>query len=880
MKLKVKLLTGAAIVAGAVAVVPANAQTTQDQTTQNIETVVVTGLRASLDVAMDIKRNSGEIEDSIVATDIGKMPDQTVADALQRVTGIQIMRDLGEGGAGQNAGSGIAIRGLSEVEMTIDGQEVLTASGVRTYNLEDIPSELVAGVDVYKTSAADLLEGGLGGLIDIRMRKPFDFEGMELAANVSLDYADLIDTARPSASVLFSDRWNTSVGEMGFLVDFSYQDRALAQDYASAGAPGANTTAIPGHTIETPNGVYEPMVRGTRPRVGLSAAFQWRPSSTLEFYAEANDSRLSTYQNQPTFEASYGGVSYPVSGSYTLFPGTNFMEKGSFGPLPLGSALGFTSIMGARDSTEYNQDYTIGGKWNPSDEFTLTGSINWQRSTYLLNVAYGYLYAGGETLVEDFSGTAPSNIFTGPDLTQLSNYNDNVSNTLAQVQQWYTAQNTAGKLDAVWTHNFGPFNEFDFGIRYSDHESVFNQTPYYYTKAPNSNPTTYQSDLMLVDTHNFEGVAAQTEKFWVFNPNVMHATLADVGSLFGNIYTKAFAPLNLYTMDERVFDGYAEAKVNLGSLDGNFGVRIINTNRSAAGTETNNATSPPTYTPVTYHGNHTDILPSMNLRFHLTDELQLRLAASRTTTRPNFSSMNPNTTLNPGSLSGSEGNINLPAMYSSNIDLSLEEYFSKTGSVYIAGFTKSVHNFPFSTTFQEVIGGLTYTVSEQGASSVGGNIKGFEAGYTQFYDFLPGIWKGLGLQANFTYIDSTQPYYIGSALAATTSLQNLSKYSYNVIGMYELDPVSIRVAYTWRSSFLNSLYTGLGGGVGDVPIKQAGFGWLDASLTYNINEHFSAYLQGQNLLNTMQYTYYQYTYAPANYYLNDRQFILGVRYKM
>jgi len=876
MKLRVELLAGVAVLAGVATSLPAWAQT--DQT---VETVVVTGVRASVETALAIKKDSTEIVDSIIATDIGKLPDQTVADALQRITGVQIMRDFGEGGAGQNAGSGIAIRGLSQVEMSINGQEVLTASGTRTYDVEDMPSELVSGIDVYKTPSANLIEGGLGGLVNIRTRKPFDFDGPEIAANANMNYGDLVDAARLSGSVLLSDRWNTSIGEIGALIDVSYQDRAIRQDYASSAAPVPNTYAYPTTpptTVETPNGVYVPEYLATRPRIGLSGALQWRPTSDLEFYAEANDSRLTTYQDQPTYQAALGGV-MPLSipGTFSLFPGTNYVAKGSFGPLPAGGNV-FETIMGARDSTEYNQDYTIGGTWNATSDLTVTGSANWQRSTYLLNVAYGYLYAPGETWSIDDTGKAPSNTFTGPDLTSLGNYMTHTAsnaNSIYYVKQWYTAQNMAGQMDAQWQHKLGPISELDFGFRYSDHDANFNQTYGNGTTAANTNPTAYSNLYQLVDTGNMSGTVDQLTKFWLFNPNVLRANFADEGAIFGANYTPAFNPNNHYMMSERVTAGYIEGKLDLGSLDGNFGVRFVNTNRSSAGTLT---LPGPTYSPITYHTNHTDILPSVNLRFHFTDELQLRFAASRTMTRPNFSSMNPNTILNPGSQSGSMGNINLPAMYSSNYDLSLEDYFSKSGSVYVAAFSKSVHNFPYSTTSQETIGGILYTISEQLASSTGGSIKGFEAGYTQFYDFLPGIWKGLGLQANYTYVDSNQPYYIGSTLAQTTTLPNLSRHSFNLIGMYELDPVSIRVAYTWRSSFLQTLYTGTG--TGNVPVKEAGFGWLDASFTYNITDQIAAYIQGQNLLNTMQHTYYNVTYSPANFYLNDRQYIFGVRYKM
>ena len=134
----------------------------------------VTGVRASLISAQEIKQNSPQFVDSIVAEDIGKLPDNTVAEALQRVPGIQVGRGAGEV-------SGVLIRGLPNLGTTVDGHEIFTGTG-RGVALQDLPAELISGVDVYKSNSADQIEGGIAGLIDIRLRKQLDFKGFELAA--------------------------------------------------------------------------------------------------------------------------------------------------------------------------------------------------------------------------------------------------------------------------------------------------------------------------------------------------------------------------------------------------------------------------------------------------------------------------------------------------------------------------------------------------------------------------------------------------------------------------------------------------------------------------------------------------------------------------
>ena len=183
----------------------------------NADDIIVTGVRASLASAQSIKRNASQIVDSIVAEDIGKLPDNTVADALQRVTGVQVTRGAGEAGT-------VLIRGLPNVATVLNGREAFTGVG-RGFALQDIPAELIAGVDVYKTSTPDLVEGGVAGLIDVRLRRPFDFAGSQVAASGRAVYSDQSKKWGYIGSGLVSQRWDTGIGEMGLLLAASYKKR-------------------------------------------------------------------------------------------------------------------------------------------------------------------------------------------------------------------------------------------------------------------------------------------------------------------------------------------------------------------------------------------------------------------------------------------------------------------------------------------------------------------------------------------------------------------------------------------------------------------------------------------------------------------------------
>jgi len=195
-----------------------------DAETVALDDILVVGKRAGLVSAQEIKRDKMEIVDSVVADDINKLPDINVTDALSRITGVQILRDRGEG-------AGVAIRGLTQMETLLNGREVFTAGSGRTLDFADIPSEMLGGIDVYKTSSANHIEGGVGGTIDLRTHRPFDFDGRQLLGSARVIHGDLADKEEPQFSTLLSDRWKTeSFGEFGALVNFAYQRRAWRED--------------------------------------------------------------------------------------------------------------------------------------------------------------------------------------------------------------------------------------------------------------------------------------------------------------------------------------------------------------------------------------------------------------------------------------------------------------------------------------------------------------------------------------------------------------------------------------------------------------------------------------------------------------------------
>ena len=242
-------------------------------------------------------------------------------------------------------------------------------------------------------------------------------------------------------------------------------------------------------------------------------------------------------------------------------------------------------------------------------------------------------------------------------------------------------------------------------------------------------------------------------------------------------------------------------------------------------------------------------------------------------TRPDFNQLSPSATLaqntiNPALNTGSAGNPDLQPIRSKNFDMAVERYFSPTTSAYATLFLKKVDGFITTVSNPEIYDGVTYQVSRP-QNTAPADIKGVEVGYQQFFDFLPGWMRGLGLQANYTFVDSNTP---DKTLGTDVPLQNLSRHSANLIGMYELGRLSARIAYNWRDRFLSSVANFVG--VGAVPVYTKAYGWLDASVTWRIDDRTSIALEGSNLLRTVRESYYGVETRPQSAWLNDRQISL------
>ncbi|AQS75491.1 TonB-dependent receptor [Xanthomonas perforans] len=849
-------------------------------TTQQLDTVQVTGTRSSVTKAQLVKQNAEQIVDSIVAEDIGKLPDNNVAEALQRISGIQISRNYGEGSA-------IAIRGLTQVRTELNGRDIFTANDGRGLSFEDVSAELLGGVNVYKNPSADMIEGGLGGTVDLRTRLPFDYDGRKIAGSVQYNYYDLADDGKPAFSGLFSDRWQTGIGEIGILVNYSQQKSPFRQDTISI-EPWYTQTDLPGYEgqgVSVPHGAGINTTVGERERKTGAFAMQWRPNDAVEVYTQVLRSDYDFSWHDYSFFALTGAN--PMQG----LPGIqvnnrNEFVNGSFQNVPTESNTSLT------ERHSVTTDYSLGAKWTVNEKLTLSTDFQYVDAT---TTGTRYILSTGQVTSPqfnvDFRGDLPRLSVTDASgaegyLADVNNYNgwryhlDNKDDNKGTEFAWRSDMDLAFGSDFV--------RSFKAGVRYTDRDAETKGNIYRFMCINNCDGAPFSQ---------YPGIGVMTNPITDFFRGQSHAfgpTLTASDAAVANYQQTLaafgaspleFAPNNINTQNEKTYAAYGVLRFGVDGeipFDGNIGVRVVRTEVGSQGVRTGTDAEGGGLIPVDAQQTYTDVLPSLNLRWMLSDQLQWRFAASRGISRPTFDKLNPNLSLSTGTsngastFTGTAGNPSLEAVKADQFDTALEWYFGQGSMMYGTLFYKKVEGFIANAVFNEVYDGQVWQITRP-VNGDSGKIRGAELGYTQFFDFLPGWLSGFGLQTNYTYVDSEAPSPTATdtnGQSLTVPLEGLSKNSYNAILSYETARFQGRVAYNWRSDWL---VTTAGNGTGNLPVYNKGFGQLDASLRFNINDVWSISLDGVNLLDTRRESYLGTESRYRDFVINDRRYGLTLR---
>jgi TonB-dependent receptor len=532
-----------------------------------------------------------------------------------------------------------------------------------------------------------------------------------------------------------------------------------------------------------------------------------------------------------------------------------------------------------------DRQFALHAKWTPAP-WILEGDLSYTAATERLNNPAVKIGAITPYLTQLNSiGGVPQSIATNLDgsafdMSDLANYGGTASNFqsyMYDTEQHFRGGETAARFDATYTLPSGFVTAVQFGARAADRKDAFNQWSDFgaVTAAGIQGNPQWFGEVPLSPFFSATETNAVQPQYIVFNPNVLRYNLLGVDQAFG-VAPAVDNGSQDYHVDERNYAGYF--RVNFGTewaipMTGNIGLRVVRHTDHMTG----ELASGGVYSPSVFDIGETDPLPSLNLTFKLMPDLQLRLGASKVVSYQDFTQIRPSISLLPAQGAASGGNPNLKPTKASQFDTSLEWYFAPGSALTADVFYKKLTNFILQETQQNAftVSGVTYNLT--GAIDGGdGSIKGFELGYQEFFRNLPGLLSGLGAEVNYTYIKAAAPTAV---VGQSTTLPGLSKNSYNLIGIYEKGPVSLRVAYNWRSQFYTTIYNGSNAQLATNPIYTKDYGWLDASLEYDVNHWLSLYAQGTNLLRTRITQFYGVQTLLDSQTIDDRQATLGFRVK-
>lgn len=792
--------------------------------------IVVTGLRRSLQSSQNIKRNSDQIVDSIVASDIGKLPDIAVSDTAARIPGIQVTRERGEADR-------VLVRGLdrSYYTTTYNSREIFTAE-TRSVALQDFPSGAIAALEAFKTSTANLIEPGIAGLVNVRSRRPFDFKGFELNGSFWMLHPRQSKEWTPNGNLMITDRWDVGDGEMGALLNFSYTKLHYLDSIISNAffvAPGPDGGRFP----DWPFIEYD---EATRTRPSLNGAIQWRPTPDLEFYVEGLWQGFRHKIQDRHFEQPlWGGASY----TNIQQRDGNLIESGTvFNPFRGEGWQG-----GTFNKTNTYQ-FAAGGRYD-AGPLLITGDIARTDSTFTGSTeSVDYVLCGdafncGHTV--NFVIGAPGDIprFEIVDFDPTDPDNFSYRGLFEEAQQ-AKGDDWQARLDFEYETGLAVLPKLQWGVRFVDRDA----SRVYGSRYNDSMRGTPISEVPLdyqLFGRGFRG--ADNPPFPLTWLTPTYSSIRDnieelrVFSGFPSGDRPPYDPTASFKANEKSLAAYAQLNYEfpLGgemSVDGQIGIRGIKVDRDVSGTRrTETAPGVFEFVPVDESREDTYWLPNLNARIRFTPELQLRLAATKTRTRPQFLDLNPSVSVGrpPDAscdpdvvnceIGASGGNPFLTDLKSTNYDASLEYYFSRTGFASIAVFDHELKGFVTPSAFildEPGTGGFPVRVSSP-INSGKGHARGFEAQVNTFFDFAgaPEWLSWFGIQANVTRVNAKAKYPrpvlrttpegvpIPEQLTndptdeITRPLLNVSKWSYNIIGMFERGPASVRLAYNKRSPY-------------------------------------------------------------------------------
>jgi TonB-dependent receptor len=856
-------------------VISASAADQSADSSQTLTEVVVTGVRKAMSDSIDTKKRIDLVSDSVTTSDIGVLPDVTIAEELSRLPGVNVTRDRG------NA-SQASVRGLGPrlVLGLVNGREVASSEPSQDLRWEIYPSEVLAGADVYKTQDASLVSGGVAATVDIRTLNPLDVKQNEFTIRAGPTYNDEGEKLPHYNPV----GYRASAGWINhFSDDFAIAVAASAQkekngfpDFRTFGwntpfNSGGNTGDLNGDGVpdNTTWGLNTEIKEVTQDRYALTGSAAWRANEHLTVKGDALWTQYEIKENQ--FQAWYGNN---ITGNWADGNASVYNAPGNSYQIVNGSVVAATLNNSfpnyESEIARYDEKHTLvvtglNAAWQ-LDNWTADGDVSfseaWRQNQWMaiyLSDLFPPNLAFNVTDGQVPYGATPGFNPADPSLQSAGGPRSNNGSNINGSGESDGPESTHDRLEAVALDLGRSFDDsvlsgIKLGGRFSIREKTHHQNRYGLCAGSGS------TVFMIPDDINSQActtpqtvISLANAGLESFNPPSFTAppmVYGNFDSLLPMVYPNTAVPANsemllVHTkVVEHTTEGFLrfDFKFNLGDmpLTGNLGARVAHVATTSDGFSTVDSV---TYTPVSVSNDYTDVLPSLNAVLHITPDQLLRFGTSISVARPPLDALVTGFSLNAtGSPpTGGGGNPLLRPYKSDNVDLSYEWYFHPESLAAVAVYYKDLKDMIGASQSLENIGGTQYIITSEN-NTKGGNLHGVELTLQSRFYFLPSFLQDFGMYANAAFVESNiheaapvpNPYPM-VGLAHTTTEGDLF---YNKGGFETRVAVKHHSEFTVAPTWVGTTLKGL-----------APETILDASISYIFNEHWSARLQGHNLTN-------------------------------
>ena len=847
------------------------------------DAVVVTGIRKSLQSSLKQKRNADRVEEVITAEDVGKFPDKNVADSLSRATGVNVVTGSAAGGGfGEN--EHISIRGTDPtLNLTLmDGHNMATGdwfvqdqqAGGRSFNYTMLPSEVVGTIDIIKSSAADLAEGGMGGTVDVHVRNPLDLKSGTISGSAQGLYSTLADKWTPQLSGMYS--WRNDARNFGILVGAFYEQRDFRRDgQETLGYTPVTNFANTGKTVNIPSLIGSSYFLQQRTRKGGNVKVQWKPSDTLEFDLSGLYTHLEANNENHNYMMWGSHLATQTPTNYTTFvnpgDGATYLTSGTWS-LAQAQAAGGSVVQDDifRNAHSESYDLNLDMNWHPTDKLTVKGQVGYTHGEGVTDdsVAWETFWNTGVTFANQGETWALSYPDLPADKTSAAYLNNKFSWSWGgKVSS--PDKETYAKIDATYALDSGIFKDVQVGARYTDHDRSLDFIAFSWagngdaalTKnlgtgyTGGSTPDNYADEIGNIPGYTFTTGSA------IYDFENSH----DGGRVFG-----FYAPAS-FAVKEKTDAYYAMTHLGGDSWRGNIGVRAVHTKTTSIQYTTNVAPGTPTtasvfgaYAEIDSAHDYWDILPSATFSYKPNDTVVIRGAAAEVMTRPGYSQLAGAYSLNDANHTGTAGgNPDLDPYKAWQYNLGVEYYYAPQALFAVTAFKIDFSNYIttalFSGTFTDQQNPNGALFQMQGPANGGkGSVDGFEVTLQQPLAY------GFGFIANATNANGKGSN--GQPMDGT------SKWTYNLTAYFENDLVSTRLAYNYRSKFKSGTDRG-------TAMWQDDYGTLDGSFSYNLSSNLALTVDAQNIAHSKLYYFVGDPSIPRAIYDNGQTWYFGARVK-